>query len=71
MINQVLDTTPALKGRPGRKAAIYPPKIYSFRLTGEESAKLDRRAAAMGMTPGAYIQRIMRRDLNRRSHHKA
>lgn len=69
MAELVLDTTPTLKRRPGRPRGDNPHKVFSFGLTGDESVQLQRRAANMGMTTSAYLQRIIRRDLQRGAHH--
>lgn len=66
----MLDTTSPPKHPGGRPRGDDPPKVFSFRLTGAESLKLERLAADMGMKPSAYIQRIIQRSLSSRSHHK-
>lgn len=67
MLEQVVDATPRPRGRP---AGQYPSKVFSFRLTGEQSVKLERCAAAMGMTNSAYCQRVIERHISTRKHSK-
>lgn len=67
MLDQVVDATPKPRGRP---AGQYPSKVFSFRLTGEQTVKVERLAAAMGMTISAYCQRVMERHISARKHSK-
>ena len=64
MNDSVLEAT----RHPGRPAKAHPSKVFSIRLPGEEAVKIERLAAAMGMTTSAYVQRVVQRHISPRKH---